>query len=219
MAVAATASLDKTHTSNHALLMSSALTPPDDQASGSRIGDVILGLIGHIPQTDEALSATPAERARTVARLAAAKAGTTAGALAFAPGPLGWLTVLPELVAVWKIQTQMVADLAGIYGQTAHLSESQMVYCLFRHGAAMAVRDLVVRAGNRYLVKAVTKQALRAAARKIGVRITRQAAMKGVARWLPLVGAAGVGGYAYYDTAQVAKTAIAMFEAEIGRLE
>lgn len=194
--------------------MNSALTPPDDEATGNRIGDVILGLIGHIPRTDEAVSATPQERGRTVAKLAAAKAGTTAGTLALAPGPLGWLTVLPELATVWKIQTQMVADLAGVYGKSAHLSESQMVYCLFRHGAAMAVRDLVVRAGNRYLVKAVSKHALRAAAKKIGGRITRQVAAKGIARWLPLVGAAGVGGYAYYDTAQVAKTAIAMFEAE-----
>ncbi|MEW5296878.1 MAG: hypothetical protein WDW36_000125 [Sanguina aurantia] len=32
-----------------------------------------------------------------------------------------------------------------------------------------------------------------------------------ISRWLPVVGALGVGAYAYHDTGQVAKTAIALF--------
>ena len=36
-----------------------------------------------------------------------------------------------------------------------------------------------------------------------------------MSRWLPVVGAMGVGAYAYYDTRQVAKTAVALFEREI----
>jgi hypothetical protein len=36
---------------------------------------------------------------------------------------------------------------------------------------------------------------------------------RGIARWLPVVGAIGVGAYARYDTRQVARTAIALFGA------
>jgi hypothetical protein len=40
-------------------------------------------------------------------------------------------------------------------------------------------------------------------------------ATKGASRLMPLVGAVGVGAYAYYDTTQVAKTAIELFAREL----
>ena len=185
------------------------------EPADNKVGDAIMKFIGMIPKTVEAISDQPAERARSIANVAAAKAATTAGALALPPGPLAWVTILPELIMIWRIQAQMVADLAGTYGRTESLSESQMIYCLFRHGAAMAVRDLVVRVGDRYLVKRVTQRTLQNVARKIGIKVTQKAVGKSVTRWLPVIGALGVGGYAYYDTAQVAKTAMAMFKSKI----
>ena len=196
--------------------MRTSLSIPDpDDHPVNKIGDAILNFIGSIPTTTEVLSDSPADRGRSIANMAAAKAATTAGTLALPPGPLGWLTILPELITVWRIQAQMIADLAGVYGKTTCLSQSQMLYCLFRHGAAMAVRDMVVRIGDRYLIRRTTQRALQTAAKKIGLRITQKAAAKGISRWLPVIGALGVGGYAYYDTAQVAKTAIEMFASEI----
>jgi hypothetical protein len=47
------------------------------------------------------------------------------------------------------------------------------------------------------------------------VTITQHAIGTGVSRWLPVIGAVGVGAYAYYDTGQVARTAIELFEREI----
>jgi hypothetical protein len=183
--------------------------------SGSKIGDAIINFISKIPRTKELKSLSPSDRARSIANVAAAKAATVAGSLALPPGPLNWITILPELIAVWKIQSQMVADLAGAYGKTDYLSESQMLYCLFRHGAAMAVRDIVVRVGDRYLIRRATQRMLQDAAKRIGIRITQKAAAKAVGRWIPIIGAVGVGGYAFYDTAQVAKTAIELFESEL----
>lgn len=192
--------------------------PLPAEETHQRFTDAILELIGRIPETQEVPITDNAARARQIANAAAAKAATTAGALALPPGPLGWLTIIPELMAVWHIQGQMVADLAGLYGKTTTLSQSQMLYCIFRHGAAMAVRDLVVRVGDRYLVKQTTQQVLQQVAKKIGIKLTQKGIAKGVARWLPLIGAVGVGGYAYYDTAQVAKTAIEMFQKDIDLL-
>src|SRR4029453_11835577 len=87
--------------------------------------------------------------ARQISRRAAAKAAVTAGSLAMPPGPLGWLTIAPELLAVWKIQAQMVSDLAGVYGKAATLTKEHMGYCLFRHTAAQLVRDVAVRVVQR----------------------------------------------------------------------
>lgn len=194
------------------------MEPPDpkpDEAPGNRIAEAILHFLGKVPETELTESLTPAKSARSIASGAAVKAATAAGAFALPPGPLGWLTILPELATVWKIQGQMVADIAGAYGKQTALSREQMIYCLFRHAAAQAVRDLVVRVGERYLVRKVSTRVLETIAKKVGIKVTQHAVGKGVARWMPVIGALGVGAYAYYDTAQVAKTAIELFESEI----
>jgi hypothetical protein len=185
--------------------------PPKPDGLAEKLVAAVIDSLARIPESTRSESATPEDSARRIARQAALKAAATAGALGLPAGPLGWLTILPEMMKVWRIQTQMVADIAGVYGQTACLSREQMTYCLFRHGAAMAVRDLVVRMGERYLVKHVSLQAFQAVARRIGLNITRHALGKAVSRWVPLAGAAGVAGYAYFDTRQVGLTAIEMF--------
>ena len=37
----------------------------------------------------------------------------TSSGLSLPPGPLGWLTLLPELRSLWQLQTQLVADIAA----------------------------------------------------------------------------------------------------------
>lgn len=185
-------------------------------SSGSQlIAQAILSLVGKVPASKEPRSRKPADDARQKANAAAAKAALAAGALALPPGMVGWLTVLPEMVGVWKIQRQLVADIAAIYGKHATLTPEQLVYCLFQHTAAQGVRDLVVRVGQRSLVRHASPLLIRTITRRLGAKLAQQAVGKGVARWLPVVGAVGMGAYAYYDTAQVAATAIDLFEGVI----
>ena len=172
-------------------------------------------LLSEIPETQEALSRTPDERAREIARHAAIKAAMVSGGLALPPGPFGFLTILPDLYAIWKLQAQMVADIAGAYGKKGYLNREQMLYCLFRHAAAQAVRDIAIRVGERILIRRTALRSGQRALQRIGVRITQRIAGKAIARWLPIVGALGVGAYAYYDTGQVADTAIDLFRREI----
>lgn len=187
-------------------------TVADDASRG--ITGAILQVLTRVPHTRERASTDPALRAKAIARAAARKASLTAGTLALPVGPLGWLTILPELAAIWRIQAQMVADIAGAYGRHATLTPEHMLYCLFRYAAAQAVRDLVVRVGSRWLVRQLPARALEAAAGKVGLRIAQRAAGAGVSRWLPVIGAVGVGAYAWYDTGKVAEAAFELFERE-----
>ncbi|MEO6927391.1 MAG: hypothetical protein ABI129_12075, partial [Rhodanobacter sp.] len=109
----------------------------------------ILDFISNVPDSKIDSSGDPASEARRLANRAARRAAVTAGSLALPPGPLGWLTLLPELIAIWRIQAQMVSDIAAAYGRHATLGREQMMWCLFRHTAAQAFRDLVVRVGDR----------------------------------------------------------------------
>jgi uncharacterized protein (DUF697 family) len=186
-----------------------------DTDAGSKVAARILSVLGEVPTSNQRRSRQPAEAARKVANTAAVNAAAAAGSLALPPGPLGWLTVLPEMVLVWKIQAQMVADIAAFYGKKRVLTREQMLYCLFKHTASQAVRDLVVRAGERMIVRRATVKALNAVAQRVGVTVTQRALARTTARWLPVVGALGVAAYAYYDTAQVAKSAIELFEQDV----
>jgi uncharacterized protein (DUF697 family) len=116
------------------------------------------------------------------------------------------------MMAVWKIQAQMVSDIAGVYGQTHTLGREQMLYCLFKQVSAQLLRDLAVRVGERVLLQKLSSQALKAIAQRLGVQLTQNILKKGASRLVPLIGAIGVGAYAYADTMQVAKNAVSLFE-------
>jgi hypothetical protein len=180
-----------------------------------RIAEAILDFVSQVPDSKVSNSQDPAGEARRLANRAAQRAALTAGSLALPPGPLGWLTLLPELIAIWKIQAQMVSDIAAAYGRHATLGREQMMWCLFRHTAAQAFRDLVVRMGDRLVFRRMSWGVAQRVAKQVGVKLTQRTLSKGVSRWLPVIGALGVGAYAYYDTGQVAATAIDMFEGEV----
>lgn len=175
----------------------------------------VLDLISTVPSTSEPRADDPEARTRSIANTAAAKAAVVSGGLSLPPGPLGMLTILPDLITIWKIQSQMIADIAGAFGKKAMLTREQMLYCLFKHAASQAVRDLVIRVGERVIVRRPTFLILQNILRRIGMGITQRVAGKSIGRWLPIIGAIGVGAYAYYDTAQVGLTTIKLFEMEI----
>lgn len=176
-----------------------------------QLSDAILEMVLSVPTSQERARTQPEDHAYKVARSASRTASVISGSLSLPPGLLGWVTVVPELVSVWRVQAQMVSDIAAIYGKHQTLGREQMLYCLFKHVSAQLFRDVVVRVGERVIVHEASMQFLQTAAKKVGVIVTRSLIRKGAARFVPLLGAVTVGAYAYYDTMQVAKTAIDLF--------
>lgn len=172
--------------------------------------DALNRLVTVVPLSHE-LPAEDAEgRSQVIARRAAFRAAAISGSLALPPGPLGMITLLPDLVQVWRVQQQMVSDLAAVRGH-APPGREEMVYCLFRHGAALLMRDLVVRGGGRLLVRRTSLQTMQRLLSRIGVKVTQSVLNRSIARYVPIAGAVGIGAYAYYDTWKVAKTAISLY--------
>jgi hypothetical protein len=183
-----------------------------NDANGNPLTDAVLALVLQVPDSVEPLGEHPAQRAQAIAQTAARNASVLSGSLALPPGILGWLTVLPELVGVWRVQAQMVADIAAVYGQRHTLGREQMLYCLFKHVSAQLLRDVVVRVGERVVVRQTSLKVLQGLAQQIGVQVSKAMLGKSAARFVPLLGAVGVGAYAYFDTLQVAKNAVELFE-------
>jgi hypothetical protein len=178
---------------------------------GTNVTDEVTGvierIIADVPVPHTRAVDDPAAQAERIARDAARRAGMLSGSLALPPGPLGMLTVLPDLYLIWQLQRQMVSDIFALHGRTAELSRTHMLYCLFRHLASHVLRDVAVRAGQRMVVTQVSANVLRSMLGGIGVTVTQRLAGSAASRWIPLAGAAAVGAYAYWDTLQVARTA------------
>jgi hypothetical protein len=166
---------------------------PAQVAVRQKVTDAILDLVVRVPPSQEkSLASSPAKakaRAQAIARTAARQASLVASSMALPPGVLGWLTVLPELIAVWNLQTQMVADIASIYGKTASMGREQMLYCLFKHVSAQLSRDVVVRVGQRFLIQRASTAVMQSLVKKLGVKVTQSVIGKSLSRFLPVIGA------------------------------
>jgi len=180
-----------------------------------KVVNVFADLTSNVPVSSHPRSDDPARQARHLTLKASSEAALLAGALALPPGPLGMLTVLPDLVLVWKLQRQLVADIAATYGRSDQLVTETMIYCLFRHAAAQVVRDFAVRSAERVLIQRAPLVVIQRTLKRVGVVISKRVAGRTLSRWLPLAGAIGIGAYAFYDTAQVGKTAQQLFDREL----
>ena len=76
-----------------------------------------------------------------------------------------------------------------------------------------------VRAGERLVIQQLSGGALRSVLAAVGISVSQRVAGTAASRWLPVVGAAAVAGYAYFDTLQVAKTAVKMLEGTVLEVE
>ncbi|HYY25809.1 MAG TPA: hypothetical protein VE689_09985 [Candidatus Udaeobacter sp.] len=176
---------------------------------------VLFKVVNEIPPSAEQQRSDALFRAREIITAASMRAAAISGALALPPGPMGWLTILPDLAAIWRLQAQMVADIGAVFGKRGKLTKESMIYCMFRHAAAQVVRDLFTRMGERVVVQRVSLRAAENVLANIGIKIFQRVTRGGLWRLVPAIGALAVAAYAYYDTEQVGQTAIEFFGKDI----
>jgi len=176
---------------------------------------ILFKVIHEIPTSTEKETSEALIRSRKLISEASFKAAAISGALALPSGPFGWLTILPDLAVIWRLQAQMVADIGAVFGKKGKLTEESMIYCLFRHATAQVVRDLLTRMGERVVVQRGSLRVAENVLESIGIRVVHRVARRGLWRLLPAIGALAVAGYAYYDTEQVGQTAIEFFSKDI----
>lgn len=188
---------------------------PTQQQQASSVTASILDLIAKPPTSRLAPSPQPLKDAQKIIRKAAWQSAGISGALAIPPGPLGMLTVLPDLLAIWRLQAQMVADIAALYGKTGYLTRESLLFCLFKHGSSQLFRDIIARVGERYVLRRTSLRTVQRIAEKLGLRVTQRVLGKSISRWIPVIGAVAVGLYARYDTQHVGYDTIDLFSRDI----
>jgi hypothetical protein len=98
--------------------------PTDDGARHGPIIDALERVLADIPSATTRPSELPDAAAKAIARRAAKRAAMLSGSLALPPGPLGFMTLLPDIYLIWQTQRQMVAEIFGVYGRSAELTRT-----------------------------------------------------------------------------------------------
>ena len=178
-----------------------------------RVESILVDLITDIPDSLYTATNDPEEKVKRLTQKAAVKASAISTTLSVPAGFTGILTSIPDIAAIWRIQAQLVSDIAMTYGKFAMLTREAMIWCLFRHSAAQLLRDVAVRTGSRIVVQKLSMAALEALLKKIGLKISTKFVSRAALRAIPILGAIGNGAYSYYDTTEVGKTAAAYFKA------
>lgn len=150
-----------------------------------------------------------------ITKSAAWKTGSISATCSLPGGALGFLTLLPELIMIFRIQGYLIKDIASIYGKDAQMTRELLLFCLFKHGGAQLFRKFIEETGVKILIRPTTVRAFQAVLQKIGLDFTRRVLRKNMTRWVPLAGAAITGSFAYFDTKAIGKNAKEVFSKEI----
>ncbi|MEQ1723858.1 MAG: hypothetical protein ABL930_11830 [Pseudobdellovibrio sp.] len=176
-----------------------------------KINNILIDLLTKIP---EPRTQTIKADIDDLIRNASLKSAALSGALSLPAGLLAAATLLPDIVAVWKIQARLVADIAQVNNKHHLLTRETLLYCLFGAGQS-ASEDLVVRIGERFVVRRSSQKIFDGMLGKIGLRIGRNLLGERISRWIPFIGAALISRYSYKDTEKVGKAAEELFSSSI----
>ncbi len=179
------------------------------------LATTLLDVVTRVPSSDEPPAADPVARTRALTRRAAGATAALSAAAALPPGPVGWLTLLPELAAIWRIQAKLVADVAAAWGRPEAATREVLLHCLFAHSIERPLGGFVVRAGERLMVRTASYRALQPVARSIAARLSRRTIGRGIARFVPVAGSAAVAAWAWRETSHVARNAQEVFSREV----
>jgi hypothetical protein len=176
-----------------------------------RLGERILAAASDVPTTSEPKASDPETRAKELSSKAALEAAALSAALALPLGPYGLMTIVPDILGIWRIQQRLVADIAAAYGKSTSLDPDAMLKCLFKMASAQSAGAVVVGAGKGLLVRRPTLRAMQRIAAQLGFTVTQRLIGRVIARTLPIIGTVGIAAYAYHDTRRVGQNATDRF--------
>lgn len=157
--------------------------------------------------------------AKDLTNQSALRAGTISASFSLPGGPIGFLTLIPEVFMIFRIQGNLVKDIASLYGKEAQLTKELLMFSMFKHGGAHLFRKFIEETGVRVLIRPTTVRAFQGLLQKLGLTISRKILKKNLARWVPFAGAAITGSFAYFDTKTVGQNALDLFSKEISIVE
>ncbi|MBE7412783.1 MAG: EcsC family protein [Leptospiraceae bacterium] len=190
----------------------------NEYSLGDSISKYLITLFSGIDNYNSPYAKTvndPSEIVDSLIQSASLKSAAISASLSLPPGPFGWISVLPELLIIFRIQGHLIKDIAALYGKEVKVNRELLLYCMFKHGSAHIFRRMVEETSARIIIRPTTIQFFEKIIKLIGMQISKKMLKGNLLRWVPLIGATLTGGFAYLDTRTVGKTTKELFAKEI----
>lgn len=145
----------------------------------------------------------------------ALKTASVSAALSVPGGIAGFVSMLPEIAAIWRLQAQMVGSIAYSYGYEKVHSREQMIWCMFMQFGYGVMSKYVFERGGVYVIRQMNSQALQGAVQAIGLKMIKHQGGKAASRIIPVAGSLASGALSYRDTQRVGKNALRLYSSGI----
>jgi len=142
------------------------------------------------------------------------KCASVSGLASLAPGPFGMLTIVPDLIIVLRLQTEMLAKLSVAYNKEKAISKELVLFMLFQGVGVTGISFVVVKS-TQIIVKRASARILQRIVAMLGGRILQRTAGQAVARWIPGLGAAAMAIWVRYMTRKIGTEAINLLSKDI----
>jgi uncharacterized protein (DUF697 family) len=130
-------------------------------------------------------------------------------------GPVGLATIVPEIVAITRLQINLILRVAKFYQQEAKVNKTIILTVL---GVAMGVvlkHALINKVGARIIVKSLSAEGAKRITREIGEKFAVGLLKRGIGRWVPLMLAPIFGYLSLSMTRKVGREAESLFSHEL----
>ena len=148
-------------------------------------------------------------------RKAALQTSSISATLAIPGGFTGLISVLPEIFAIWRIQAQLIANIAFLHGKSSLITKEQMLWCMFRQFGYGVLKEFVFQRGSAMVVKKMQSGAFNKLLQKLGVNIAYKQGGKWLGKFIPLAGSLSAGALSYYDTQNVGRRAEKLYQRKL----
>lgn len=184
------------------------------QAS-QQISNWLTQIVSEVPEPR--LTGNPSEEAyvRQMIKHSAWKSSTVSAALAIPGGVTGLISALPDMAMVWRIQSQLISNIAAAHGKSTLVTREQMMWCMFRQFAVGMLKEVIVQQGSQFLVKRASDKVVKSVVGKIGQGVVRAQSTRLVGKVVPVLGSVSAGALTYYDTMRVGRNANRLYSSEV----
>ncbi len=147
------------------------------------------------------------------------KTSTVAFIANLVPGPIGYAVIIPEILAVTKIQLNLIDAIARHYGKSAENYNTAVVY-IFANALGLKLgkkylKKTATKLGTKLVVRIVRNETLKKLAQKIGLRLSARIAAGLVKIGVPFLLAPVFTIVTYKLTKKIGKEADSFFSNEI----
>jgi uncharacterized protein (DUF697 family) len=144
----------------------------------------------------------------------AKKNALISGGMSLVPGPLGMLTVIPDIFLVTQNQLFLIYEIGVAHGQDKKITK-ELLAAVFASARGTSLGALVIVHGSKLIIKRASLRVFQQIVLLLGGKITQQFLKTSISRWLPVIGPAGMALWSYHSTKLIAAKAVEVFRQEI----